>query len=572
MVKEEQIEKAIAAFLVTVSSLLSKDVREVLEALEAKIEELRAMLLTTGWGWTMDPPRKIAALQATRMLYQQARLRVSIIHVSEPEVVLVPAVDGTTRSIQITARLRDDQNTEVDTLAVINESLASKIRRLAQDRCPVEVLGRMLPVPKFLDGRRYRLMFHIEDVRRVSNCLQLLDASRKEIARTESLAASLDAQEITPLDYIFESVTSRLGIEELINNMPHKFAIQFAILQSLSAGWAGHPTGRLHGLLVGPPAVGKELVHIVAQVCNPTFEEAYPSKVTVAGLCGAERMAKGGFRADPGLLSLADQGVLSIQDFHTVANDQRRGLYEAIAMLAQDGKIVDASAARTTHKATAALLLDLNRKSDLGLPNKDFLDDVGLPIKLLSRLDLLMAFPSDPMHQAHVGTYLIYLLAKGQMAGSLDKDAAWVREVQLLVAYLRDRVQPDLEHAYEDIVSTYLDLVCQNTLSESLVAYSLSDPLAAFYPQLANSALKLTLAVCRAWNRPVADQEIVQEAFRFLAPKIDLLRSFDPGIEVPKSWNAEDWWVWSVEEDEKRVASQEEKRMASRDDDDTCIS
>jgi hypothetical protein len=116
----------------------------------------------------------------------------------------------------------------------------------------------------------------------------------------------------------------------------------------------------------------------------------------------------------------------------------------------------------------------------------------------------------------------------------------------LLIGYLRDRIEPDCTEAAEGLVDRYLDLVVENESSTVL---------AAIFTRLSVSAVKFTNAICRAWARSVADEEVVAEAFRFLVPKIQFLMNLDPAISVPRSWTKQARQDWMREEFGGKTAS-----------------
>jgi len=544
---DHQVEDAVRSFLGTVARILGKDPQQVLESLAEKIEELRHGLLRTGTTWDSAPPRTIGELYSTKRVYELARVRASVVQMSEPLYLLLPHGESAVQTLQVDAVLRDESGEEMETTGIVCEPLVRKLRRFVRDGKQIEILGKVVPVP--IGGRAgvCRMMLLVLDARRVTTTMQILDATNAEIEATETLLAEIEHSGSTPFDYLFEELVRRLGIVGLHQHDALRRAVEFAILQALSVGWIGNSAGRLHGLVVGSPATGKKLIHLVARVLNPRFREAHPAKVTAAGVCGATRPARGGFRADPGLLDLADSGVFSIQDFQSVAPGPRRELFGAFSMLAEDGRVVDATAAQTAREASTALLIDLNRKSDLGQRARGFHDDIGIPLNLLSRFDLVQVLPADAHMQADVAVMLLDRLARGGagLGDGLAEDP-WVRELRLLVAFLRDRMEPDCSQAAEGLVDRFLDLTLENESSKIL---------AAFYTRLSVSAIKFTTAICRAWARPVADDEVVREAFRFLAPKISLLKALDPSISVPRSWTKRERQAWMREEFGGKAAS-----------------
>ena len=90
-------------------------------------------------------------------------------------------------------------------------------------------------------------------------------------------------------------------------------------------------------------------------------------------------------------------------------------------------------------------------------------------------------------------------------------DEEWVREIRVMVAYLRNNVQPESSTVVPLARALHEDLVRDN-----VGCLALSD----FQTRMANSVWKLIRAICQGWNRKIADEEVVREAYRFLAPKI----------------------------------------------------
>jgi hypothetical protein len=66
-------------------------------------------------------------------------------------------------------------------------------------------------------------------------------------------------------------------------------------------------------LILGAPAVGKKLARDEAQALNPIFQEAHPSKVTLAGISSTSYFNNGSWRSAPGYLPRAHQGLCAVQ-------------------------------------------------------------------------------------------------------------------------------------------------------------------------------------------------------------------------------------------------------------------
>src|SRR5262249_18277068 len=162
-----------------------------------------------------------------------------------------------------------------------------------------------------------------------------------------------------------------------------------------------------------------------------------------AGVCSTAVQEAGAWVSRPGYLPLAHGGVFAIQDFHSVKNAQREKLLGIFNMVMEDGKVIDATAARQTHPALTSIHLDTNKRTDL-FPDSQLrgdtiiakrLDDIKIPMTILSRFDFVIDIPRDAERQLEVS--LAMYDRPGTVLGPrspAQRRAGWSRKLRVLVA------------------------------------------------------------------------------------------------------------------------------------------
>jgi len=470
-------------------------------------------------------------MQTPSGLKQPFRAFVSVVQVGQREFVQLDPEDDARLVVRASARVRDDDGVEMETLPVVGETRVGNLEA-ACGGSPVELLAMVVPVPAG-DGTK-RPVLQVLHQRAGEGTLALLHATHEEIARTRALVAELDGLGIRPLDYIKAQLETHLAIVGLADNPTLELAMDAIIFQALATGRHGNASGKISLLHVGPPGSGKKLGNLMARVVNPRYQYAQSSTVTLPGITGATRPRAGGFEAAPGLLGLADMGVVVFEDFHDLRRSHRQGVHSLLAKVMEDGVFHISTAAQQTGRARTALLLDLNRRSDLGKRPRGLLDDIGLPANLLSRFDLIVTFTTSAEQRTAVARGLAHAYAgeRGGSAVELYDDAPWVRELRLLVAFLRDRIDPDTT-GIRDLLSQEIGDLLEPR-----------DSLLLGHARIAISALKFVQAICRGWNRPVADPEVVAEAMALLDKRVAYLQALDDEEQRPVSWSASDRRRW----------------------------
>jgi hypothetical protein len=142
------------------------------------------------------------------------------------------------------------------------------------------------------------------------------------------------------ISYIKQEVAQRLGIQALNEAHELERALEFVILQALSQG-RSEILEKLHGLIIGPPNVGKSYLTEAALILNTVGQEISSSgrKVTVAGLVGKVESKPKKSGSEHGILPLNHDGVVCIQEFHDVRGETRKAVCGLFVRMMEEGQV-----------------------------------------------------------------------------------------------------------------------------------------------------------------------------------------------------------------------------------------
>jgi hypothetical protein len=268
---------------------------------------------------------------------------------------------------------------------------------------------------------------------------KILKRSTKSIAEAFCNTKETDGE---MLKYIFERLVELLQLRKVDEHIALKKSLFAVILQTVSSGDIGGTNGRIAMLLVGPPSVGKSTVARAAMCISPVSELLSANSVTPSGLIGyTESAGKGRTRVIPGKLAIADRGVAIMQDMQNVDTMARRHVFGFFADLAETGRLTRTMNHEVDLEVSTALLLDINPKSTanpshVAKPSL-FLEDVGLPVPLLTRMDVIIPFSFDAERNQEITLGIIDAATSvGPLPNQAESDAA--RELRVVLAYLRD--------------------------------------------------------------------------------------------------------------------------------------
>lgn len=306
-------------------------------------------------------------------------------------------------------------------------------------------------------------------------------------------------------------------------------AIRFQILAAATEG------ERAHTLVVGPPGIGKSLIHKAAQLVQPIFYHAIPTKVTEAGLVGDGHSNAKNRR--PGVIPMSHTGAFSVEDFNQANSNKNQRFMAVFTNTMAEGKISDTSAAKIEYKAESSIVLDANRKSDVRRLETDkdgldrFVSDTGVPVNILSRTTYLAEIPRDAATMVQVSTQIIgQHNALDEMQRKVLQEQ--VRQLQVYLALMRqNHKEVTIPNELLDRLRNEVVAICNTTANR----FEQHPELADFMARLGRQALMLVKAHARMCNRSVAELRDVEVIFPFIWRKIDFVKTllFGGQMETP---------------------------------------
>ena len=482
---------------------------------------------STEVAWESAEPVTVAGAKRISKLLHPVRLAGHVAELRDPQVVLAPDGHGGFSQIESTcARIEDREGMSIWSLHVAGEAIIDQLR--ATRGCFAEFLGIVIAIPTTLDAKRpdatagsRDFLLHVVDVRASTSAFDLLAASAIERARGLELLRDLRQQGVSPLKLIAQTLIEQLHIVGLDKVPILSDLIEFAILQALSNGWISHAPARLHLLIVGPPARGKKLLQLVAQIVNPVSGTLSAARASAAGWVGASTHHDGRWTSAPGVLPRASGGVALLQDAHTIGAAELRQLTHVLAEVIEDGRARNSKAGGAEWDAAVSLMMDMNTDEQAwGVAS-------GRPSllhsrPLLSRLDVIVGLPRNDALAWGVAEEMY--TARTRVA-RLEEEP-WVRDLRLLVAALRDA------HPEIDLIPMQ---EAARKVHRQLATADLFGGLpnsGDFATRLSISFQRLLAASARANDRNVATIEDVRRAAAFLLKKLTFLREL--AAQVPQ--------------------------------------
>jgi len=265
--------------------------------------------------------------------------------------------------------------------------------------------------------------------------------------------------------------------------------------------------GDIHILLVGDPGTAKsQLLRFVAQVA-PRAVYTTGKGSTAAGLTAAVVRDKttGDFYLEAGALVLADKGIACIDEIDKMDNRDRVSMHEAMEQ--QTVSIAKAGIVATLNARTAVLAA-ANPAFGRYIPQKGIVDNIDLPITILSRFDLIFVIVDTPdLEKDKALTEHVLRIHRGELP-----EADGIIPIDVLkkyIAYARKNIHVRLsEEAMKKIEEFYLEMRAKSTTPDSPVAIT---------PRQLEALVRLTEAHAKMALKTVATAEDAEAAIELMS-------------------------------------------------------
>ena len=212
--------------------------------------------------------------------------------------------------------------------------------------------------------------------------------------------------------------------------------------------------GRIHILLVGDPGVAKsQLLKYVAMVAPKGIYTSGRGS-TAAGLTAAVlKEAGGGMSLEAGAVVLADMGVCAIDEIDKMRPEDRVALHEAMeqqTVSISKGGIIATLNARTTIIAAA------NPVDGVYNPYKPLVENVNLPVTLLSRFDLILLVRDE--FNEEKDRRLIEHMIKARTSGEPYRDTFDIDFLRKFIAYA-SKIRVELtDEASKELMNYFMNM------------------------------------------------------------------------------------------------------------------
>jgi replicative DNA helicase Mcm len=264
------------------------------------------------------------------------------------------------------------------------------------------------------------------------------------------------AKSIVPSIYGYEEIKQAVSLQ-LFGGTPGKMLVDGGAIRS-----------DMHILLIGDPGSAK--TRILQAVSRLVPKGIYVSGKSITGggmtaVAERDEFAEGGWTLKAGALVLGSGGIVSIDEFDKVSDDDRAALHEALE--SQTISVAKAGIV-ATFTAKAAVLAAANPKYGRFDQNVYPAEQFDIPTTLLSRFDLI--FPiKDTMDVEQDKNIARHILMQHTAAGAQLAEIQQYEQVELppingellrrYIAYARKEVHPRLsEEASNRIQEYYIEL------------------------------------------------------------------------------------------------------------------
>ncbi len=276
----------------------------------------------------------------------------------------------------------------------------------------------------------------------------------------------LDANHVEPTETTWERLKISKGEEEQIKEFAKDPNIYDKLVDSMAPSLYGlrhikesiilqlfggvprklpdgtHFRGDIHILIIGDPSSGKsQLLKLVPEIV-PRGRYVSGKGVTGAGLTATvtkDEQFMGGWVLEAGALVLTNKGLLSIDEFEKMSQEDQVAMHEAL----EQGTISIAKASIVaTLPAKTSVLAGGNPKFSRFDPMRSISEQIDIPPTLLSRFDLKFTLRDVP--DGKVDRKIVEHVMKSRHEADLIKPAIPPDMVRKYVAYAKERHSPQM--------------------------------------------------------------------------------------------------------------------------------
>ncbi len=244
----------------------------------------------------------------------------------------------------------------------------------------------------------------------------------------------LEAIHVEETDKEFEDVTVSEEDEKKIKELSQNPGIYDILIQSVAPAIHGHEVvkesialqlfggvkktlpgstqirGNVHILLVGDPGTGKSMILQATDRIAPKSIYVSGKGSSAAGITATavkDDFGEGGWTLKAGALVLASGGMVMVDEFDKMEEEDRSAMHEAM----EQGKISVAKAGIVTRfKTDTSVLAAANPKLSRFDTFKPFFEQIDLPASLISRFDLFFMI-RDTLNKERDETIATHILA-----------------------------------------------------------------------------------------------------------------------------------------------------------------
>jgi len=263
--------------------------------------------------------------------------------------------------------------------------------------------------------------------------------------------------------------------------------------------------GDINILLVGDPGTAKsQLLQYVARIA-PRGIYTSGKGSTAAGLTAAvvKDRSTGDWYLEAGALVLADGGIACVDEIDKMRNEDRVAMHEVMEQ--QTVSIAKAGIVATLNARTS-ILASANPTLGRFVEQKSIVENVNLPITILSRFDLIFPLKDEPDEERDT-KMSDHILRLHQTRGYVSPPPIEPELLRKYIAYMRKNVKPRLsDEAMEKIKEYYVEMRRHGKSGGSI----------PITPRQLEALVRMTEARAKMALRDVATKDDAEAAIRLM--------------------------------------------------------